>query len=633
MSAATQTLEFQAEVREILDLMIHSLYTNREIFLRELVSNASDALDKRRVLALEDPKLEFENEPRIRLVRDLAARTLRIEDNGIGMTRDEVVANIGTIARSGTREFLRELREKKESELPRLIGQFGVGFYSSFMVADLVVLETCRAGEAVGTRWSSKGDGTYALEEAPGIRRGTSVELHLKRQTVDDDDFQDFTSEWVLRDVVRKYSDFVEYPIELEVEREEGEGADKQPVQRTEVLNSRKPLWTRPKAEISTEEYAEFYKHVAHDFDEPFETIHFKAEGASAYTALLFLPKTQPFELLDPNRTRSRVTLYVKRVQIQTECEGLVPVWLRFVVGLVDSDDLPLNVSRETLQGSHQLAQIRKRVTKKVLDALRERLEEDRAAYLEFWQGFGPVIKEGLYFDDSLVNELTSVCLFHTTSSESPSTLSEYVERMPLKQKAIYYLAGENRDALASSVHLEVARKKGFEVLLCTDSVDEFAFQRMREFEGRQVVALDRADVELEDAEEKRERETQQKALEPLLAAVKEELDAVQEVRFSSRLTDSPVALVSSGELSPNLARILRDARKTVPETKRILELNPAHPLVQRMMAIHSDEGDSKRFADYCDLLYGQALLREGSPVPHAEHFAKLLSELMVQAP
>ncbi len=635
MPSETQTLEFQAEVREVLDLMIHSLYTNREIFLRELISNASDALDKRRLLALEDPSVELEGEPRIRLEPDLATRILSVVDNGIGMSKDEVVANIGTIASSGTREFLAELKERGSSaDLPRLIGQFGVGFYSSFMVADEVVLETRRAGEESGTRWRSKGDGSYTIEDADGLEVGTSIALHLKPQAVEDgDDFHDYTSEWVLRDIVRKYSDFVEYPIEMDVEREEGEGDEKKTVTKTEVLNSRKPLWTRAKSEITDEEYTEFYKHVSHDWSEPYETIHFKAEGTSEYTALLFLPKERSFELLDPNRTKSRVTLYVKRVHIQSECEELVPLWLRFVAGVVDSDDLPLNVSRETLQGSHQLAQIKKRLTKKVLDALAAKLEEDRLGYVELWKSFGPVLKEGIYFDDGFREELARICLFDTTGDESPATLSQYVERMPVKQKSIYYLAGPERATLEQSAHLEQARAKGFEVLLLTDSVDEFAFQRMPEFEGKPIQALDRGDVDLLDEDERQKSEEQQKGLEPLLEAVKGELaDDVSEVRFSSRLTDSPVALVTAdNDLSPNLARILEEARQSVPHSKRVLEVNPGHELVLKMKALHDEEGTSERFADYCDLLYGQALVREGAPVPHPEHFAKLVSKLMLE--
>lgn len=634
MSSATETLEFQAETQQVLDLMIHSLYTNREIFLRELVSNASDALDKRRVLALENPEVEFEGEPRIRLEPDLEQRTLTIVDNGIGMSRDEVVRNIGTIASSGTRRFLDELREGGQAvDVPRLIGQFGVGFYSSFMVADEVVLETRRAGEEGGTRWSSKGDGRYTIEDADGLQVGTSITLHLKPQHVEDgDDFRDYTSEWTLRDVVRRYSDFVEYPVELEVEREEGEGDDKQTVRKTEVLNSRKPLWTRPKSEIEESEYAEFYKHVSHDWQEPYETIHFTTEGAKQYTTLLFLPKERPFELLDPNRTKSRVALYVKRVHIQSECEQLVPLWLRFVVGVVDSDDLPLNVSRETLQGSHDLAGIKKRVTRKVLDALRAKLEGDRESYGEFWEAFGPVLKEGIYFDDGFKEEVAKICLFHTAGDDGPSTLSEVVERMPEAQDTIYYLAGTDRATLEQSAHLELAREKGFQVLLLSDSVDEFAFQRFGEFEGKPIRPLDRGDVDLFTDEEKAAREARQSELEPLLEKVKEELDEeVSDVRFSSRLTDSPVALsTSEQELSPNLARIMREARQEVPDAKRVLELNAEHPLVGRMKALLDEEGTSERFGDYCDLLYGQALVREGSPVPHPEHFAKLVSRLML---
>jgi len=635
VSTETQTLEFQAETKQLLDLMIHSLYTQKEIFLRELISNASDALDRRRVKALEDPNLEFESEPRIRIEVDQEERTLALIDNGIGMSRDDVIANIGTIANSGTRKFMEEIRENESAgaDLPSLIGQFGVGFYSCFMVADRVVMETRKAGEELGTRWTSTGDGTYTAEEVALDSVGTRIEMHLKAQSEEDgDEFQDFTREWVLREVVRKYSDFVGYPIEMDVEREEGEDDDKKTVIETKILNSMKPLWTRAKNEIKEEEYTEFYKHISHDWNEPFETVHLAVEGTTVYRALVFVPKQRPFELLDPNRSKSRVDLYVKRVHIESECEGLMPLWLRFVVGVVDSEDLPLNVSRETLQQNRVLAQIQKRLVRKVLDTLKSRLENDREGYAEFWGSFGQVIKEGIYFDDGFQNEVTEITLFNTTNEEGPRTLGEYIASMPEGQKAIYYLAGDDADTLKQSVHLEIATKLGYEVLLLSDSVDEFAFQKLNEFEGKEIVALDQGELDLEDETGKDEREAKAKELEPLLAAVKEELeDAVSEVRFSSRLTDSPVALVTgSGGITANLERIMREARQPVPETARVLELNPTHPLVEKLMEIHGEEGDSTRFADYCDLLHGQALVREGSTVPHPEHFAKLIAQLMM---
>jgi molecular chaperone HtpG len=634
VSTGTETLEFQAETKQLLDLMIHSLYTQKEIFLRELVSNASDALDKRRVKALENSDLEFEGEPCIRLDVDTAARTLTLTDNGIGMSRDDVINNIGTIAKSGTREFIEEMQEKDQAEadLPSLIGQFGVGFYSGFMVADRVVLETRKAGEEKGTRWESEGDGSFTTTEIDRDTVGTSITLHLSSQTEGDDEFQDFTSEWVLRDIVRKYSDFVEYPIEMDVERTEGEDDDKKTITKTEILNSQKPLWTRAKADVKDEEYNEFYKHISHDWTEPYDTIHFSAEGTSVYKALVFIPKQRPFEALDPNRTKSRVDLYVKRVHIESECENLMPLWLRFVVGVVDSEDLPLNVSRETLQQNRELGQIKKRVTRKVLEALKYRLENEREGYLEFWSSFGQVLKEGIYFDDGFQSEITGITLFNTTNTDGPRTLGEYIESMPEKQESIYYLAGEDKEALTKSVHLEIAAKLGYEVLLLSDSVDEFAFQKLTEYEGKSIVALDKGDLEFENEDGKEEREAKSKEFEPLLAAIKKELeDAVSEVRFSNRLIDSPVALVTGADgMTQNLERIMREARQPVPETARVLELNPTHPLVERLMTIHTDEGESTRFADYCDLLHGQALVREGSAVPHPEHFAKLIAQLML---
>ncbi len=635
MPQSSETHQFQAEVRELLDLMIHSLYSQREIFLRELISNSSDALDKLRVEALQKPDLIGDEELGIKLETDVAERKLIISDNGIGMSRDEVVENIGTIARSGTRRFLDSLKEKQKAEeggeTPRLIGQFGVGFYSVFMVASKVVLETRRAGEDTGTRWISTGDGNFTVEACEPATHGTTITLELKPQEVGDEEYQDFCQEYVLRSTVSKYSDFVEYPVQMDVEREEGEDDEKKTVTKTETLNSMKPIWTRQQSDISEDEYKEFYQHISHNWDEPYETIHFHAEGATNYTALLFLPTSRPFDLFDSSQAKSRMNLYVKRVHIQSECEGLAPIWLRFIPGLVDSDDLPLNVSRETLQHNNQLKAISKRVTRKVLDVLKKKLADERDSYETFWTQFGPVLKEGIYFEDAQKQELVDICLFQSTGEAEWTSLAEYVERMPVKQKEIYYLSGDDKQALESSPHLEAAKLKGYEVLFLTDRVDEFAFQKLTEYEDRAIKPLDRGDAIIEDDEEKEAREAKQEEFKPLLEAMTSELeDEVSEVRLSSRLSDSPVVLVApENQMSPNLARILKEAKQAVPDSKRAMELNPEHPLVARMSELFAEEKDSERFADYCDLLYGQALLREGSPLPHPDHFARLVSKLM----
>ena len=463
MTSQAETIPFQAETTELLDLVIHSLYTHKEIFLRELVSNASDALDKLRVEALTNADLAIRPEDlRIRLEVDPEARTLTISDTGIGMTRDEVVENIGTIARSGTRRFLDALQEADaKAGLPDLIGRFGVGFYSAFMVADEVELETRRVGEQDGTRWSSRGTGDYTIESCSPEHHGTHVRLHLKPLDPDDSGAQDFTAEWVLREVVKRYSDFIEYPIEMEV----GEGDARE----VAVLNSQKPLWTRARADIEESEYAEFYKHLSHDWSEPLETIHFQAEGTLEYSALLYLPKQRPFDLFDPNQAKSRLHLYVRRVFIMADCEELSPPWLRFVRGVVDSADLPLNVSRETLQHDRQTRKIRTRITRKVLVALAALLKDRRDDYVGFWRAFGPVIKEGLVTDAEHRDDIAKVALFDSADGDAPVTLAEYVENMPVKQQAIYVLPAPDLAAARRSPHLEGLRSRGFDVLCLSD--------------------------------------------------------------------------------------------------------------------------------------------------------------------
>jgi len=638
MTTRTETHAFQAEARELLDLMIHSLYSHKEIFLRELISNASDALDKRRVMGLTDPDLRGEDEPFIRLESDSAARTLTIVDNGIGMTRDEVVENIGTIARSGTRAFLDELKAAKaaggEGVSPELIGQFGVGFYSSFMVASQVVLETCKAGTKEGVRWTSEAAGDYTLEDVGEREPGTRITLHLRDLDAEDgDQRQDFTDEWTLRAIVRKYSDFVEYPILMDVERTEPAQEDEaaKTTVETVTLNSRKPLWTRPRDEIEESEYQEFYKHVSHDWGEPLRTIHFRAEGVHEYTALLFVPKQRPFQLTDP-QAKSRLSLYVKRVFVMEECEELAPPWLRFVCGLVDSADLPLNVSRETLQHNRQVHQIRSRVIRKVLDSLGELLAEDREAYLGFWRSMGPILKEGLYLDDEHRQEIAGICLFASSADEAPTTLAEYVERMPDGQPAIYTLLGQDRQTAARSPHLEALTAKGYEALFLVDPVDEWVVQRLTEFDGKPLRPVERGDDELEEAAEKEAREEQEKELRPVLDSVQECLDdVVKTVRLSGRLRESPAVLVADpGAPTPQMERMLRAAGQEVPETKRILELNPEHEAVKRLVALHRAGGMSDDFARFSELLHGQALLAEGSTPNDPARFARLLADVLV---
>lgn len=634
-----ETHTFQAETRQLLDLMIHSLYSHREIFLRELISNASDALDKLRLAALTDDALrDPDHRAYIFLDVDAEARTLSIEDSGIGMSRDEVVQNIGTIARSGTREFAAALGEasKEPSEQTRaeLIGQFGVGFYSSFMVADKVVLETRKAGSEQGTRWTSTGDGEYTLEDCEVEDHGTTITLHLKPVPEEaDGEFQDFTEEWVLRQVVKRYSDFVAYPIEMEVERTKKDDDGNESTETEAItLNSQKPLWTRSPADISEEEYTEFYHHVSRDWGEPLETIHFKAEGTHEYTALLYLPRTKPFDMLDPNREKSRVSLHVKRVFVTDNCEELVPAWLRFVSGLVDSQDLPLNVSRETLQHNRQMGQIRKRVVKKVLDAMASMLKDRREDYVAYWNAFSTVLKEGLVTDDEHREALSKVCLFGTSQGAEPTTLAEYVERMGKEQQPIYFVTGTSRAAVEGGPHLEAARAKGLEVLLLTDPIDQWVVHHLTEFDGHALTALDRGDVDLgESTVEKTEREQKSKDLKPVLDAIQSGLDEhVKAVRLSSRLSESPAMLVTEGgDLTPQMEQILRASGQEVPQVKRVLELNPEHAIVQRLKTLHDLDPGGETFSELLELLHGQALLAEGSAPTDPGRFAKLVARLM----
>lgn len=686
MTTNAETHVFQAETRQLLDLMIHSLYSHKEIFLRELVSNASDALDKRRLAGLTDETIRGDDDPRIRLEIDADARTLVIDDNGIGMTHDEIVENIGTIARSGTRSFLEQLQSERagaesagdgDDATAELIGQFGVGFYSAFMVAERVELLTRKAGGVDAFLWASSGDGSYTLEPAEKDAAGTRITLHLraKDDATDADSWQDFTDEWTVRGIVKKYSDFVEYPVQMDVEREEGEGDDKRSVTKTETLNSMKPLWTKARNEITDEEHAEFYRHLSHDWNEPLDTIHFRAEGGHEYTALLYLPKQSSPDLLDPQRHNSRVSLYVKRVFVMAECEELLPPWLRFVRGLVDSADLPLNVSRETLQHDRQIGSIRKRLVKKVVEALGKLCADRRDEYEAFWAQLGPVVKEGLYLDDDNRETLLEHCLFETSAGEKLSTLAEVVERMPMAQKHLYYLTGPDRASLEQSPHLEALRAKGYEALLLTDPVDEFVVQRVTEFDGRTLTPLDRGELDLDDDEsDDSAHEEKSKELAPLLEAVQKVLDAhVSAVRISKRLADSPALLVADENgLTPQMERILRGSGQALPPSKRVLELNADHAVVAKLGALLETaggvdaiqaafaaaeapaeqaaeagaeggeasapaapkgkvefSGELATFRDHAELLHGQALLAEGSPPTDPSRFAKLVGELL----
>jgi molecular chaperone HtpG len=628
MTTTTETVPFQAETRQLLDLVVHSLYTHREIFLRELISNASDALDRLRFEALTNTELlPGDEELWIRIDADSDAGTLRIVDNGVGMSRQEVIDHIGTIARSGSRGFLEALREKGDATAgsPELIGQFGVGFYSAFMVADSVVLVTRRAGEEQGTCWSSSGEGEYTLEEVDGVPRGTSITLHLKPREEDDEGWEDYADPHVLRRIVRRYSDFIEHPVRmLQVTTEE----DAEP--ELETINSQKPLWTRPRSSVEDSEYAEFYKRLTHDWNDPAETIHFQAEGALEYTALLFLPQQRPHDLFDPNHLKPRVNLYVKRVFILADCEELLPQWLRFVRGVVDSSDLPLNVSRETLQHERQIGRIRERLVSKVLSALQRMKDQRPDDFRAFWRNFGTVLKEGLYHDEERRAELAKLAVWETSAGEEAVSLDTYVERKPVSQEAIYVLLADDRAAAERSPHLETFRAKGVEVLFLVDPVDEFVLQRLTEFEGVPLKPIDRGELELDDADDSdaKEREERETELAPLLEAVQSSLgEGVAGVRFSRRLAGSPAVLVAGeNEIPAQLRRMLEESGQAVPPEKKTLELNADHALVKRLEALR--DGGGEAFDEACELVHDLALIADGTPLPDPARFSELVTKV-----
>ncbi len=638
------TKQFQTEVQQLLDLVIHSLYSNRDIFLRELISNASDAIDKVRFEAHSDEALlEGNSDWKIKIIPDKTAGTLTIRDNGIGMNQAEVEENIGTIARSGTKAFMQALKDKASTDNPELIGQFGVGFYASFMVADRVVLETRKGGvNESGCRWESAGDGTYTVEECSRDQRGTEITLHLKEE------FKSYLDEWKIRSIVKKYSDYIQYPVCMDITRSEVpkgvdgkeiEGAGEIETIEEQTLNSMKAIWARPKSDVTEEEYNEFYKHVSHDFEAPFRTIHFSAEGTSEFKALIYLPAKKPFDMFMVDRKKG-LQLYVKRVFITDKCEELIPDYLRFVKGVVDSSDLPLNVSREILQEDVQIKRIQKGLVNKVLSTLAEVKDKSFDEYVLFWKEFGQVIKEGIHFDYANKEKLQELILFESTATEAGSfiSLKEYVTRMPEGQKEIYFITGTSRETLEQSPHLEAFRAKGYEVLFLTDPVDEWVVQALTEYDEKPLKAVDRGDISLDSEEEKKEkekkREEAQKEFSDLISFMSDRLkDKVKEVRFSNRLTDSACCLVAEEYgMNANMERIMKAMNQAVPESKRVLELNPEHPILKAMAGIYTQDKNAPSLSDYADLLYDQALLTEGSQIKDPLRFTRLVSELMVKA-
>ena len=647
MSTTVETHEFQTEARQLLDLMIHSVYSNKDIFLRELISNASDAIDRRRFEALQDPDLlDEDKELSILIERDPVARTLTIHDNGIGMGRAEVIDLIGTIAKSGTKEFLEGLKESEEAVSPDFIGQFGVGFYSSFMAADKVTLITRRAGEDTATKWESAGEGTYTLETVDKDEAGTSITLQLKPSD-EEDHLKDYAQEWVIREIVKKYSDFVAYPIQMEIEREEieqdeegkpVEGAEPKTVRKLETLNSMKAIWLKEKDETTDEELNEFYKHISHDWNDPIETIRAKIEGTLEYRLLLYIPSKAPSDLFFRDG-QFGLHLYVKRVYIMDDCKDLVPEFLRFLRGVVDSEDLSLNVSRELLQQDRQVRRMRNGIVSKVLDTLKKLKDTDEEKYGIFWESFGRVLKEGIYGDQDNQKALLDLSLFASTNDpEKPTSLKGYIDRMKPDQEAIYYMTGESREAVENSPHLEAFADKGYEVLVLTDPVDDVWLSAVPEYEDKKFQSAGKGEVELGSGEEqKKEEEARQEKQETygsLLERLQKELDEyVKEVRLSSRLTTSAACLVGEAhDLSPQMEKLLGATGQAMPQQKRILEINPNHPVLEKLGAIFEKDSDASEIGDYAQLLHGQALLAEGGELPNSGKFAKLVADLMVRA-
>ena len=628
---ATEKKEFKTEVQQLLDLVIHSLYSNKDIFLRELISNGSDAIDRLRFEALSNKELiKDDPEFRIKLFVDNEAKTLRME-------------NIGTIAHSGTRQFMEELKKSKAKASPELIGQFGVGFYSAFMVADNVVLKTRPATGDESWTWESSGDGSYEISEGGRDKRGTEITLHLNESS------RDYIVEFRLRQIIKKYSDFVEYPVVMDIIRDETpmddegkpkEGAEKQTTVTEETLNSMKAIWMRPKSEVKKEEYNEFYKHVSHDYTDPLKTIHYSAEGKIEFRALLYLPAKAPFDMFQQEGTKHGIHLYVKRIFIMDNCEALLPRYLRFAKGVVESNDLPLNVSREILQEDVIIKKIEKSVTTKILSELKSMMKKSEEDYLSFYREFGKVLKEGIEVDPTNKDKIKDLLLFESSRTEPGKyvSLKEYTERIALDQKEIYYITGTSRSAVENSPHLEVFKKKEIEVLFMTEPVDEFILSGFGEYDKKKLKSIAQGDIDLGTEEEKKIADEQKKETsgkyKKLIKKVQDSLkDYVKEVRLSDRLTDSASCLVTDdGDMNPQMERIFAAMNQAVPETKRILELNPDHPVIETMNDLFAADKKNPKLADYSELLYDQALLTEGIAIKDPAKFARLVTNLMVQA-
>jgi len=659
---SAETFAFKSEARQLLDLMIHSLYSTKDIFLRELVSNASDALDKLRFESLTDKSLLPEGELKIQIntmggstsEESEGPRRMVISDNGIGMNREEMIENLGTIARSGTKEFISKINGQAESgeesktdksSVDQLIGQFGVGFYSSFIVADRVEVTSRRAGSDEGWKWTSMGDGEFTLEPAEVELSGTEIILYL-RDADEEDALGDFTTEWTIRETIKRYSDFVQYPVELNVkkstpvvhdeESEEDEDLkdkEPEPYWEWEIVNSMQAIWKRDPKEISDEEYNEFYKHISKDWQDPTQRLRFRVEGMIEFTGLLFIPQSAPHDL-HYRDTKHGLQLYANRVMIQETCEDVLPTWLRFMRGVVESPDISLNVSREILQQDRHIRTIKKSVTGKSVKFLKGILSENRDDYVTFWGQFGDVLKESVS-DFEQGDKVKPLFMFKSSTQEGYTTLDEYIERMGEDQNEIYYLTGESLDAIKRSPHLEAFNSKGIEVLYLDQPIDEWMMGSFYKYADKDMRSVSQGDVELGSEEERKAAEEERKAAEEessdLLGLVKEQLNShIKEVRLSNRLTDSPACLVSEeGGMNPTMERMMRQMGQELPKQKRILELNPKHELFSKLKGLFEADQESAKLNHYTQLIYGQALIAEGSPLTEPESFNAALLGLM----
>lgn len=634
-----ETYEFKTDVKQLLDLVTHSLYSHKDIFLRELISNASDAIEKIRFESITNPELLEDNgDWKVKLIPDGKGETLTLSDNGCGMSKDDLINSIGTIAKSGTQEFIKKLKESKGKPDLDLIGQFGVGFYSAFMVANRVTIQTRTAGER-GSEWSSTGEGNFEIKDFPKLTRGTDIILHLKNDSLE------FLEESSLREVVTKYSNFVEFPICMDVERDEypndKEGNPDYSAKPTkkveeEVFNSSEAIWLKSKSDIKEEDYNNFYKQVSHDYTDPLETIHYSAEGAMEYKALMYLPSKAPANIYTPEAVKG-LHLYINRVFIMNDCKKLLPEYFRFVRGVVDSSDLPLNVSREILQDNPQLEKINKGLVNKLLSTLKEMKDKRSDDYLNFFREFGQVLKEGLHYDQTNKEKISDLLLFETTKTSDGEfkSLKEYIEGMQKDQKEILYISAKNRAQALNSPQLEVFKSKDIEVLLMTDPVDEYILPQLTEYDKKKIVSVQKGAEDIKpDKKKEKEVKDKSKKYADLLTTMKEKLgDNITEVKFSTKLTESACCLTAADDpMNAQMAQMLKSMGQAVPEEKKILELNPSHPLVDVIHEIFEKDKESELFADYVNLVYEQALLTEGSELKDPLGFAKKVSDLMVKA-